>query len=68
MKNLEELLKNKAIKLLLVILVIGFVLSHFWTIVWYAVIGTVVTIAGISLYSLYEAHIDAQKQKAKDRL
>lgn len=68
MKKLEELMKNKALKLIGIILVIGFVLSNFWTIVWYFVIGAIVVVLGISGYSLYEAHVDAQKQKAKDRL
>ena len=54
-KEIEKLLKKKAIQIALVVLVIGFVLTNFWTLVWWAIIGAVATIVGVVVYSFIEA-------------
>ena len=56
---LKKLLNKKLVQVALGILAVGFVLSNFWSILWWAILGGIAVIGGLIVYSMYEV----QKEK-----
>jgi len=66
LKKLKEILKIKAVRLVLLVIIVGFVISTFsgliGTLFYYFVTGAFIIIAGIVSYSFFETVIEKRKE------
>lgn len=61
MKNFKKLTKIEIVKIVAVLFAVGFVLSNLTSVIWYILLGTLILIVGISIYS----YISVKAEKTK---
>ncbi len=61
MEALKKIIENKAVQIGLGIIGLGIVLSNFWTIIWWAVLGG----AAVVLFVAIESYLIALKENKK---
>jgi hypothetical protein len=65
MMSIKKMLESKLIKALLIVVVIGLIFANIGNVLYYGIIGVVVVVGGIVVYSFYETLQEAKTEKKK---
>jgi len=63
--SIKKMLESKLIKALLIVVVIGLIFANIGNVLYYGIIGVVVVVGGIVVYSFYETLQEAKTEKKK---